>query len=159
MPDDAPPQRNHLHHDVPHWVEDGALFFITVNCAERGRTQLTLPHTATALMDAARFFHDQHKWHIVLFLLMPDHWHAIMGFPRDAVMADLFKHWKRFTAQKPGIQWQDGFFDHRLHNEQEATEKRHYIRHNPVRKQLCATPEDWTHQMRWTSSGLVAGAW
>ncbi len=157
MPDADLPNRQRLHHDVPHWVADGSPFFITVNCAERGREQLTLPETAAGLLDAARFYHDQHKWHLTLMLLMPDHFHAILSFPRTAAMADLFKHWKRYTARTLGIEWQDGFFDHRLRNDQEENAKHHYIRHNPVRQNLCATPDDWPHQMRWTSSGLVIG--
>ncbi len=157
MPDDDLPNRKRLHHDVPHWVEDGSLFFITVNCAERGREQLTLTQTASALINAARFYHDQRKWHITLWLLMPDHFHAILSFPRDVVMADLFKHWKRYTARQIGIEWQDGFFDHRLRNAQEENAKHHYIRHNPVRKNLCVRPEDWPHQLRWSSDGLVIG--
>ena len=159
MPDDELPDRKRLHHDVPHWVEDGAPFFITVNCAERGREQLTQLSTSAALLEAARFYHDRHQWHITLMLLMPDHFHAILSFPRGAVMADLFKSWKRYTARELGIVWQDGFFDHRLRNDQEENAKHHYIRHNPVRKNLCARPEDWPHQMHWTSNGLLMGAW
>ena len=159
MPDDELPNRKRLYHDMPHWVEDGAAFFITMNCAERGRVQLTHATTSAALLEAARFYHDRHKWHITLMLLMPDHLHAIMSFPRGAVMADLFKSWKRYTARELGIVWQDGFFDHRLRNAPEESAKHHYIRHNPVRKNLCARPEDWTHQMHWTSGGLVMGAW
>jgi REP element-mobilizing transposase RayT len=88
---------------------------------------------------------------------MPDHFHAILSFPSDVVMADLFKHWKRYTARQLGIDWQDGFFDHRLRNAQEENAKHHYIRHNPVRKNLCERPEDWPHQLRWSSGGLVIG--
>jgi putative transposase len=151
------PNRQRLHHDVPHWVEDGSPFFITVNCSERGREQLTLPKTAAGLLEAVRFYHDQQKWHLTLLLLMPDHFHAILSFPRSVVMGDLIKSWKRYTARTLGIGWQDGFFDHRLRNDQEANAKHHYIRHNPVRKNLCVSPDDWPHQMRWTPDGLVIG--
>ena len=151
------PERRRLHHDVPHWVEDGALYFITLNCAKRGQDQLTHPDTSQALLDAARFYHDKRKWHITLFLLMPDHLHALMSFPREMPMADVFKPWKRFTASRLGIGWQNGFFDHRLRNAEEENAKHHYVRHNPVRKGLSERPEQWPHQLRWTSRGLVAG--
>jgi putative transposase len=157
MSDAAQPQRKHLHHDVPHWVEEGSLFFITVNCAERGPAQLTQMSVASALLEAARFYHDQRKWHIMLWVLMPDHLHAILSFPRDAVMADLFKQWKRYTARQLGIVWQDGFFEHRLRNDAEEKAKHHYIRHNPVRKELCVTPEEWPHQLRWSQDKLEIG--
>jgi putative transposase len=157
MPDDDLPTRKRLHHDVPHWVEEGSPFFITVNCAERGRPQLTLPQIATPLLEAVRFYHDQHRWHLTLMLLMPDHFHAILSFPRDTVMAEVMQNWKRYTSRTFGIRWQDGFFDHRLRNDAEETAKHHYIRHNPVRQNLCQRPEDWPHQMRWTPQGLVIG--
>jgi putative transposase len=157
MTEPTRPTRRRLHHEVPHWVEDDAAFFITVNGAKRGCTQLTLPEIASGVLEAARFYHDEHKWHLTLLLLMPDHFHAIMSFPRIAVMADLFKHWKRYTARTLGIQWQDGFFEHRLRNFQEEAAKYHYIRHNPVRKKLCDSPEAWPHQIRWSSEGLVIG--
>ena len=157
MSDIDRPNRKHLHHDVPHWVEDGSLFFITFNCAERGRDQLTQASTASALLEAARFYHDQQKWHITLWLLMPDHLHALLSFPRSAVMADLFKNWKRYTARQCGIVWQDGFFDHRLRNAEEENGKYHYIRFNPVRKGLCMNPEDWSPQLRWSQGCLIQG--
>jgi REP element-mobilizing transposase RayT len=155
--DDPLPQRRRLHHDVPHWVEDGALYFITINCAARGSTQLTAEDTADTLLDAARFYHEQGRWHITLWLLMPDHLHAILGFPRGVAMAETFKAWKRFTARQCGVVWQDGFFDHRLRDAQEENAKYHYVRHNPVRQHLCARPEDWPHQWRWNGRELVRG--
>jgi len=151
------PDRKKLPHDVPHWVEDGSLFFVTVNCSERGRDQLTQSAVADGLLNAARFYHDANKWHITFWLLMPDHFHALLSFPREAVMADLFQSWRRYTARQLGIAWQDGFFDHRLRSAEEEQAKYHYIRHNPVRKGLCASPEEWQHQMRWTGHELMKG--
>ncbi|WP_395735247.1 REP-associated tyrosine transposase [Prosthecobacter sp.] len=152
------PDRKKLHHDVPHWVEDGSLFFITVNCSQRGSEQLTLPAVADGLLDAARFYHDQRKWHITLWLLMPDHLHALLSFPRQVVMEDVFQNWKRYTARQFGIVWQDGFFDHRLRDGHEENAKHHYIRQNPVRKGLCARPEEWPHQLRSSRAGsLIRG--
>ncbi len=117
------PERKRLHHEVPHWVEDGVLYFITFNCAKRGQVQLTRPGTAAGLLEAARFYHEQQKWHVTLLLLMPDHLHALMSFPRDGSMSDVFKPWKRFTARQFGIEWQDGFFDHRLRDAAEEHAK------------------------------------
>lgn len=156
MADASFPERMHLRHEVPHWVPEGAEFFITVNCATRGQDQLT--PVATALLESARWYHDQQRWHIQYLLLMPDHWHALMGFPRSSHMANTVAQWKRYTACTLGIRWQNGFFDHRLRNTQEATAKEHYIRHNPVRQNLCQTPHEWPFQMRWSSAGLRVGA-
>jgi putative transposase len=159
MPSDDRPARTQLHHDIPHWVEDGALFFITVNCKERGKTWLILPEIAMGLLEAARFYHERRKWQVTLFLLMPDHWHAILAFPSAGGMADALRDWKRFTSRQFGIVWQDGFFDHRLRDAREVQAKHDYIRHNPVRQGLCPGPEDWTHQARGTQEGCEIGAW
>jgi len=42
--------------------------------------------------------------------------------------------------------WQDGFFDHLLRSAESYAEKWHYVRNNPVRAGLVATPETWTFQ-------------
>ena len=157
MPQERHPSRKRLHHDIPDWVEDGALFFVTVNCSDRGFPQLTQQDVATALIDAVRFYHDQGKWQIRLFLIMPDHWHAIFSLHRELGLAQTLKAWKRYTARSTGVRWQDGFFDHRLRNDGEVAEKFHYVLTNPVRAMLCDQAEDWPHRLRWTPEGLIAG--
>lgn len=67
---------------------------------------------------------------------MPDHLHALVSFPREEEMAGVVRDWKRWTAKKAGIAWQDGFFDHRLRAEESFDEKAHYIRMNPRRAGL-----------------------
>ena len=72
-------------------------------------------------------------------------------------MAELFRDWKRYTPRTLGIDWQDGFFDHRLRDDDEVTAKFHYIRRNPVVKGLCAREEDWPHQVRSTANRWIGG--
>jgi putative transposase len=45
------------------------------------------------------------------------------------------------TAGIPGPHWQKGFFDHVLRTEESYAEKWEYVRLNPVRAGLVATPE------------------
>jgi REP element-mobilizing transposase RayT len=122
---------------------------LTINCAARGTTQLTLSEISTRLLASARHYHDQGKWQVALLLLMPDHLHGIFSFPRTIKpMTDHVTDWKRFNARTLGIQWQEGFFDHRLRSDEEVTAKFRYIQRNPVVKGLCETPEAWLHQRR-----------
>jgi len=58
-------------------------------------------------------------------------------------MKSTVAQWKEYTAKKLGIQWQRDFFDHRLRWEESYTEKAHYIRQNPVRKDLVKEPAQW----------------
>jgi REP element-mobilizing transposase RayT len=74
---------------------------------------------------------------------MPDHVHAVMAYPQDRAMGRTVGDWKRYHEHTLGIVWQDNFFDHRLRSDDEFIEKCSYIRMNPVRKGLCARPEEW----------------
>ncbi|MDP3073339.1 MAG: hypothetical protein Q8N18_23815 [Opitutaceae bacterium] len=75
--------RKHLPHDVPAWVPSGTLFFVTLHCAVRGHTQLTCSPVGEALLDAVAHYHSESRWFARLFLLMPDHAHALLAFPRS----------------------------------------------------------------------------
>jgi putative transposase len=77
---------------------------------------------------------------------MPDHIHAILAFPRDQSMSRVIGDWKRFHARTQKVFWQEGFFDHRLRNDERGEQlqaKVDYIQRNPVVAGLCATVEEW----------------
>ena len=83
---------------------------------------------------------------ITLFLLMPDHVHAVLSFPRDKSMSDVIRDWKRFHKRTYRVMWQEGYFDHRLRPDERGTQfsaKLNYIRQNPVVAGLCARAEEW----------------
>ena len=136
-----------LHHKVPHWVEPGALFHIRV-AMDRPKAQkpLTDPLLAQAILDSAKFYEAKMRWHITLFLVMPDHLHALVSFGRDTSMSEVIKGWKRFHARANHIMWQEGYFDHRLRADERSTQllaKMNYIRQNPVAAGLCTRAEKW----------------
>jgi putative transposase len=136
-----------LHHEVPSWVEDGSLFHIRVaQDREKKQSALTDPFLAPLLLDSAKFHESKQRWHITLFLLMPDHAHALLSFAPDEAMSETIRNWKRFHAREHNIVWQDGYFDHRLRDDERGEQlaiKMDYIRRNPVAAGLCAKPEDW----------------
>jgi putative transposase len=90
-----------------------------------------------------QYNHDHLVWHCRLCLLMPDHLHGIIAFPREPGMQVAITNWKKFVAAKFGVRWQRDFFDHRLRNHHELEEKTAYILMNPVRKGLCERMDDW----------------
>jgi putative transposase len=104
---------------------------------------LTAPALALELLTAARRYHRLGRWWCELFLLMPDHLHALIVFPRESGMSLTLRDWKRGTALFQDVHWQENYFDHRIRNEEEAREKWDYIRRNPVVKGLCAREDDW----------------
>jgi REP element-mobilizing transposase RayT len=81
-----------------------------------------------------------------LVLAMPDHLHALMGFPGEKSMKPVIAALKSWVAAKEKVNWQRDFFDHRLRSWESGAEKANYIRMNPVRAGLVANPEDWPYQ-------------
>ena len=141
------PHRKSLPHEVPLWVDpQKEIYFITINCAERGRNQLALPDVSSRLFDTVRHRQENFLWWPHLFLLMPDHVHALLSFPPSGKPLKLVvRKWKEWTAKELGIGWQRDFFEHRLRRDESRREKADYILQNPVRGKLAASPEMWPH--------------
>lgn len=135
--------RKQLPHNPPPWVPSGALFFVTLHCAAREREQLTVASTAEALLESVAHYHTTGRWFARLFLLMPDHAHALLAFPNAESMRIVVSDWKRYTARQLRIEWQRDFFDHRVREGENWQIKADYIRVNPVRKGRVARAEDW----------------
>ena len=84
-------------------------------------------------------------WWVHLAVLMPDHVHLLMSFARDKGVNSAIAQWKRYASREMKIQWQAGYFEHRLRNEESHVEKAHYIRMNPVRAGLIENPDEWPY--------------
>ena len=132
-------------HETPWWVPTDATFQIRIRIAPDSR-QLTVPAVAGALLKSVRFYSEKRRWHFTIFLLMPDHLHALLAFPADQCMSDVVGDWKRWHTLHSGVEWQENFFDHRIRTDAEWEEKFRYIRNNPIVKGLCARPADWPWQ-------------
>ncbi|MEZ5415241.1 MAG: hypothetical protein R3F03_13135 [Opitutaceae bacterium] len=150
MPDEEPMashdplrMRRRLRHEVPAWVEEGARYFITVCCAQRGINQLCQDDVFAVWSGAIGHYVNAGRWWVDVALAMPDHWHALIAFPRFERMAAVVGDWKHYVARQAGVKWQEGFFDHRLRTNESGDEKWAYIAENPVRGGLCAKAEDW----------------
>jgi REP element-mobilizing transposase RayT len=132
---------------VPDWVEGGALFHIRIALdRENGQRALNDSLLGQAVLESAQLYHQKQRWYITLFLLMPDHLHALLTFPRNESMSGVISDWKRFHARTNRVLWQDGYFDHRLRDDergQQMSAKMNYIRRNPVAAGLCAKAQDW----------------
>ncbi|MEM8955141.1 MAG: transposase [Verrucomicrobiota bacterium] len=144
------PTRKWLPHDTPLWITDSSIFFITICSLPRGKNTLCHGDTPQKLIDSARFYHTTERWYLKLFLLMPDHLHALIIFPPDTRFKNVIKMWKSYQTKRLNISWQKGFFDHRLRNDESEDEKAEYIRNTPVRANLVSRPNDWPHL--WTPS-------
>jgi putative transposase len=141
------PERKTLPHDVPLWVDPSRdIYFISINCGERNVNQLAQPQIAEPLFETVRYRQEQFLWWPHVFLLMPDHLHALISFPPSGKpLRTVVSQWKEWSAKQLGIRWQRDFFEHRLRHDESRQAKAIYILENPVRKKLVKRPEDWRH--------------
>jgi len=88
------------------------------------------------------------------YVLMPDHWHALIwpAYPLtiSRVIQDI--KWTSARALNPGRNtsgqvWQHQFWDRFVRHAQEFRERLDYMHLNPVRKGFVTRAEDW----RWSS--------
>ncbi|HWA24306.1 MAG TPA: hypothetical protein VG734_01430 [Lacunisphaera sp.] len=132
-----------LHHQTPTWVDSAAVFHIRVRTTSEFGSVPTDARIARALLESAAFYRQRATWHCHLFLIMPDHIHALLTFPSNRDMRVIVGRWKGWQVRTLGIRWQENFFDHRIRSPQELQLKAKYIRENPVVKNLCPSAKDW----------------
>ena len=141
------PIRKSMNHTAPARanVPAGAFYFITVCAADR--TGAPFADAASAILDAARFYHDRGTWFLRLLLVMPDHLHMLVHFPPGVAMANVMRNLKRYLSKTAGLRFQNDFFDTRIRDAAHFAEKWDYIVKNPVRRGLVENSEDWPHRI------------
>ena len=125
---------------------EGEVYFITICCAPRDINQLAHAATWQAMAETIGRRESAGDLTCRLALAMPDHFHALLAFPGCKPMVQVITAFKSWMASQHGIRWQRDFFDHRLRGWESAQEKADYIRMNPVRAGLAASPADWPYQ-------------
>jgi len=91
----------------------------------------------------------EYRFAVYVYCVMPDHLHALLiGLDRGSNMMNLVEHFKKvsndFHRNVHGKElWQKKFYDRILRESDPNGDVANYIWMNPVRKGLCATPEEW----------------
>ena len=90
-----------LHHEIPSWVTDGSRFHIRIRCDKSTPRPLTETSLARALLDSVDHYEQRQRWHATIFLVMPDHLHAILSFPAQECKG-------RLKSEAGGAGWRGG---------------------------------------------------
>ena len=124
------------------------VFFVSVNL--RRRVEPLAGADYPLMIDALEGARRRLGFLLCGYVLMPDHWHALIwtGYPLtlSQVIHDIKKvsarrlHVRRGTA---GPLWQHQFWDRFVRHAKEFTDRLTYMHINPVRKGLVPRPEDW----------------
>ena len=138
------PTRRPLPHGPPPFASPSSpVQFVTICAVDRASAPF-LP-VAETLLSAARFYHERGDWFLHLFLVMPDHVHALVRLPTASSLRAVVSRWKHYVSRTTGAAFQRDFFEHRIRHETEYAEKWAYILENPVRKGVVQSPDDWPH--------------
>jgi putative transposase len=127
---------------------DSPIYFITACTLDR-RAILD----CELLHNAFRTFclnSPQHGARVGRYVLMPDHLHLFVNVD-EISLSNWLKSLKNTLSKTlrsighEGPHWQKGFFDHLLRSGESYSQKWDYVRENPVRAGLVATPDDWPY--------------
>ena len=75
-------------------------------------------------------------------------------------MVSIIQQFKSYLVRTFGLRFQRDFFDTRLRDDAHFAEECNYILGNPVRKGLCATPEEWPYSIAFSrvDGGIIDAA-
>jgi putative transposase len=89
------------------------------------------------------------SFNVPAYCFMPDHLHLLVsGLKDDSNCLAFMRTFKQrsglaFWRSSEGRLWQHKFYDHILRPQDQWESVAYYIWMNPVRKGLCARPEEW----------------
>ncbi len=148
---------------------EGHAHFVTFSCYRRRRT-LDHDRARRIVLEVLNSQRSLQDGRCVGSVVMPDHVHALVWFPKPDQISHFMKQWK----QRSSIQikrliraslvryagtidltepvWQAGYDDFHLFTGRKVEEKLASMHRNPVRAGLVDEPEDWP----WSSAGYYA---
>ena len=128
--------------------EPGGTYFFTVVTA--GRRPLFRDASATAcFMRSMAEVQVRHPFDVDAFVILPDHLHIIWSLPEgDSNFSTRWMLIKSQVARKLGARsegpvWQNRFWEHLIHDDEDMAAHVEYIHYNPVKHGLAAAPRDW----------------
>ena len=126
------------------------LYFVTFCTLDRV-PWLASPEVHRALIVYAEIGKQSSRAAVGRYVIMPDHVHLFVRLAPDERIGRWVAGLKRClsatVAHDPEHgKWQTGFFDHVLRHAESYAEKWHYVRENPVRRNLAPTADEWPFQ-------------
>jgi len=139
------------------------LHFITFSCNHR-RKLLNQDHCKRIVIAHLEKLRKQFNSKCCGFVIMPDHVHALIGFPEVGSLSRFMQEWKRQTSLsitehfqrtsnpileylKSGNEgyrvWQPKYYGLNIFTQKKFTEKLNYMHNNPVFRELAQSPEEW----------------
>jgi putative transposase len=128
------------------------IFFVTANVrpAQHNLTESEFE----LILDVFKETRERLHYSLCGYVLMPDHWHALIWPTFPITISRVLKEIKGISSHrlnqarhKQGDFWQPRFWDRFVRNKREFNQRLEYMHMNPVRKGLVHLPDQW----RWSS--------
>jgi putative transposase len=134
----------------------GQAHFPTFSCYHR-LPLLAQMHMEDAFLLALEQARRRFEMYVFGYVVMPEHVHLLVSEPTVGLLSSFMQilkskvifHARRQNAKTGDIQhfWQERYFDHNVRNHDGFVTQLRYIHRNPVKRGLCAMPQDW----KWSS--------
>jgi len=143
-------------------------YFVTI-CCDRRAPFLRNPATAQSVLALLLQCAATHSFRLHAYCLMPDHSHVLAEGLHDR--SDLrefirvFKQRSAFAFRKSHRRrlWEMSYYDHILRPSDRIEDVACYIWWNPVRKKLCARPQEFSFSgsqtIDWIKRSSAAPSW
>ncbi len=129
----------------------GQTHFVTFSCYRR-QARLNNAAICDLFLKTLEKTRQQFSLCVYGYVVMPEHVHLLLGEPASGTLADAI-HVLKLSLTKQGQYasgqidnghfWQKRYYDRNIRSCSDFTEKLRYIHRNPVKRELCETPEDW----------------
>lgn len=149
------PMRKEYHHRAPNlrkgrYSERYGLYLVTKGSSNQYEL------SAEQRFDVASaffYFRDQADMYLYAFVVMPDHWHALLSLRSQKSLGKLVESINRYASfrsrkQKVPMPWQREFHDHKVRQNESVVDIVRYVESNPVRKGLVGASSEW----QWSSA-------
>jgi len=130
----------------------GEAHFITFSCYRR-RPLLAQLRMEGSFLRALETMRGRFRFYVFGYVVMPEHVHLLISEPADGALSKVMQLLKTAVsidargqhARAAGTMpfWQARYFDHNVRNSAGFIAQLRYIHRNPVKRGLCAKPEEW----------------
>jgi putative transposase len=158
-------------------IIDDELFahFVTFSVYRRRRL-LDHDHPKRIVLGVLNYVLEKHAARCIGFVIMPDHVHALVWFPKTGQLSPFMHEWKRqsslrirgwYRKKAPNYAadfgegkrfWQAKYYPFEIYSRKKIEEKLTYMHLNPVRAGLVERAIDWPwSSARWYERGQSVG--
>ena len=135
--------------------ESGQSHCITFSCYQR-QQKLVDSRLCALFVERLEAMRGRFDLRVYGYVVMPEHVHLLVGEPERGMLCEAVHYLKLSFAKlsrrlreddEAGAFWQKRYYDRNIRCYRDFCEKLRYIHRNPVKRGLCAQPEQW----RWSS--------